>query len=295
MNSSVSSKPLIKAGWLRVLLYLLALMIVTGTVLTAFLLGAFKGNLDVSGLQEMMKGMNPGMIALILFTIALIITYVFRRWVDGKSFTSLGLEWKGHGRESAAGAALAIFIVSSSCLIIQLAGHLKWMDILFDPQSLFLAFGAVVLSAFYEELIFRGYVLNNLMDNLPNWLALSISSVLYMGFHWNPDGLFPVLNLLIMGGTTGLFYLYNRNLWFPVCFHAAWKFMAGPVLGFSNDPSSHTLLQASLQGNENITGGANGLQGSVILSTVSLLSAVALYFILQKKISPVSLPVPDRI
>jgi membrane protease YdiL (CAAX protease family) len=139
------------------------------------------------------------------------------------------------------------------------------------------------LSAFYEELIFRGYLLSNLMESFPKWLALVLSAVLFMGFHWNSSGLFPLLNMLIMGLITGLFYLYTRNLWFPFFFHAAWKFMAGPVLGFSNDPSSQSLLQTTVQGDENITGGASGLEGSVILTAVSLLSGVALYLMLQKK------------
>jgi membrane protease YdiL (CAAX protease family) len=295
MNLSVSSEPLVKAGWLRTLLYILALMLAAGTVLIAFILGMHKGNPDASGLQELMKGNNPALIVLILFILVLLITVVFRRWVDRKSFISLGLEIKGHGFEAMAGAALAVFIMGSSCLIIQATGHLKWMDILFDPKSLFLAFGTILLSAFYEELIFRGYILNNLMDSFPKWPALGISTLLFMVFHWNSAGLFPVLNVLMLGGITGLFYLYTRNLWFPICFHAAWKFMAGPVLGFSNDQTSQTLLQTSLQGNENITGGATGLQGSVILLSVSLFSAVALYFILQKKLSPKSQPVPGRI
>ena len=295
MNSSVLSKPLVSAGWLRALLYLGSVVIGAGVVLSAFILGLYKGNLNASALPEILKSIHPEMIVLIVFIVTLIITYLFRSRIDRKSFISVGLEWKGHGREAGAGAALAIFIICSSTLILQITGHLKWMDILFEPQSLFLALGTILLSAFYEELIFRGYILNNLMDSFPQWLALCISSLLFMGFHFSADGFIPMINMLIMGFITGLFYLYNRNLWFPVFFHTAWKFMAIPVLGFSNDPSSQALLQISLQGNENTTGGTAGLQGSVVLTAVSLLSAVTLYFILQKKINPLSQPIPGRI
>ena len=34
-------------------------------------------------------------------------------------------------------AALAIFIIGASSLILKATGHLKWMDIIFDPRALF--------------------------------------------------------------------------------------------------------------------------------------------------------------
>ena len=71
--------------------------------------------------------------------------------------------------------------------------------------------------------------------------------------------------------------------------------MVGPVLGFSGDESFQTLLQTEMNGDENITGGTNGLEGSVLLMAVSLLSLVVLYLFLQKKLSPGSQPAPGRI
>ena len=295
MNAFVSGKPLVKAGWLRALLYLLALVFASSGLLAGFVFASYKNNANGQGVKELMKGNYPPLMVLMFFVLTLIITYVFRRWIDRRSFISLGLETQGHGREAIAGAALGTFIVGSSCLICQLTGHLKWMDILFDPKSLFLAFGTILLSAFYEELIFRGYLLSNLMNSLPQWPALIITSVLFMAFHWDSSSLFPLLNVFLMGLITGLVYLHTRTLWFPLFFHLAWKFMAGPVLGFYNDPSSQSLLQATVQGNENITGGSSGLEGSLILTVVSLVSAVALFLILRQKISPKFQPVPDQI
>ena len=295
MSSSVSSKPLFKAGWLRVLFYILALVILAAAVLAFFILGLQKGNPDMSGLRDLSKGNLGAFIVLIFFVLTLGITHIFRRWVDRKSFESLGLGVKGKIGDAIAGGALALFIMGGSCLVIQVTGHLKWMDFIFDPKFQFIVFGTLGLSAFYEELIFRGYVLGNLLDSFPKWLALVVTSLLFMVFHWTSAGFFPLLNTLILGLITGVFYLYSRNLWFSVCFHWIWKFMAGPVLGFGDEPSSQSLLQSSLLGDENITGGTSGLQGSGVLTAISLLSAIALYLIMQKKLNLKSLPVPGRI
>jgi hypothetical protein len=295
MSKSVSINPPVKAGWLRVLIYFLVFLIVSGSGLVVYMLGVRKGSLDLRGFQELEKTGNLLPVTLILFITGLLLTYVFRRWVDRKPFISLGLDFNGHFREAIAGAALSVFIVCTSCLILKLTGHLKWMDIIFDPKSLFLAFGTILLAAFYEELVFRGYILNNLMDSFHKWPALFISAVLFMIFHWNSVGLFPLLNDLIMGLILGLNYIYTRNLWFSIFFHASWKFMIMPILGFAGEGSSQTLLQITLQGDENITGGTNGLEGSFILTAVCLLCGLAMYLMLQKKINPGSQPVPGQI
>ncbi len=133
------------------------------------------------------------------------------------------------------------------------------------------------------------------MDSFPKWLALLISAILFMIFHWTTLGFFPLVNMLIMGLILGLNYIYTRNLWFSICFHIGWKFMVGPVLGFSGDESFQTLLQTEMNGDENLTGGTNGLEGSVLFMAASLLSLIALYLFLQKKLNPGSQPAPGRI
>ncbi|HTB24843.1 MAG TPA: CPBP family intramembrane glutamic endopeptidase [Puia sp.] len=295
MNKSGSSKPLIKSGWLRALLYLVTLFLLITVFLSFFIIGLYKGKFDATTFQSLSQKENLWILILLLFLLTLIVSYVFRRWVDRKPFISLGLDFNDHGSEAIAGGMLAIFIISASSLLLKATGNLKWMEIIFDPRTLFLAFGSTVLVAFYEELIFRGYILNNLMDSFPKWLALMISAILFMIFHWSSLGFFPLVNMLIMGLILGLNYIYTRNLWFSICFHIGWKFMVGPVLGFSGDESFQTLLQTDLKGDENITGGTSGLEGSVLLTAVSLLSLIALYLFLQKKLSPGSQPAPGRI
>src|SRR5450432_627872 len=291
MNKSISSRPVIKAGWLRALLYIVALGLGAGITI-----GVYIATLPMSHLTtQILQSINPGVITLLLFVPALLITFIFRRWIDRKSFISLGLHLEGHVQEAMAGALFAIFIIGASSLLLKATGHLKWMDIIFDPRALFLTFGSILLIAFYEELIFRGYILNNLMDSFPKWLALLISALLFMIFHCNSAGFFPMLTTLIMGLIIGLNYLYTRSLWFSICFHTAWKYFEAPLLGFSGNESSQTLLQIDLHGDENITGGVNGLEGSVFLMTVSLLSLLTLYLLLQKKLNPRSQPVPGRI
>jgi membrane protease YdiL (CAAX protease family) len=298
MDKSGSFKPLIPQGWLRALLFLIAFGLLAGISLGIYLFVLHKGSPDKTGLENLMKGNNLLVTTAIIFAISLLLTFVFRHWVDRKSFISLGLDFSGHGGEAIAGGMLAIFIICASSLLLKATGHLKWMDIIFDSRALFLSFGSVIIISFYEELIFRGYILNNLLDSFPGWLALVISAFLFMIFHWTGQssiGFFTLANSLIMGLILGLNYMYSRNLWFSFCFHIAWKFMEGPAFGYSGDESFQTFLQPELNGDINITGGANGLEGSVILTAIALLSLIALYLFLKRKFNPRFQPAPGRI
>src|SRR5258707_7510622 len=243
MDKSGSFKPLIPQGWLRALLFIIAFGLAMGISLGVYLITLHKGSPDTADLANLMKGNNLLVTTAIIFALSLILTFVFRRWVDRKSFVSLGLDFNGYAGEAIAGGMLATFIICASSLLLKATGHLKWMDIIFDARALFLAFGSVVVISFYEELIFRGYILNNLMDSFPGWLALVISAFLFMLFHWTGQssiGFFTLANSLIMGLILGLNYMYSRNLWFSFCFHIAWKFMEGPAFGYSGDESFQT-------------------------------------------------------
>ncbi len=295
MSKSDTSRALIGSGWLRVLMYIVCLFLFVLLVVCILIFGFHKADFSSSGVQSLVRGDNLWIITIILFAVSLGVTYVFRRWVDRKSFISLGFSFYDRWREAIAGGALAVFIISAASLLLKATGNLKWTEIIFDPRTLFLAFGGVVLTEIAEELIFRGYVLNNLLTSFPKWIALSISAMLFMIFHWTTLGFFPLANSLVLGLILGLNYVYTRNLWFSICFHIGWKFMVGPVLGFSGDESFQTLLQTEMNGDESITGGKSGLEGSVLLLAVSLIVLIMLFLYLQRKFNPLSQPVPGRI
>jgi membrane protease YdiL (CAAX protease family) len=283
------------SGWLRVLAYIVCFLLTALIIISILVFGFHRAVFNSSGLQSFLKGDNLQITTVVFFIMSLGVTYVFRRWVDRKSFVSLGFNLDDRWREAAAGGTLAIFIISATSLLLMATGHLKWTEIIFDPKTLFLSFGSIILVAISEELIFRGYILNNLMASFSKWMALSISAVLFMIFHWTSLGFFPMAISLVLGFILGLNYIYSRNLWFSVCFHAGWKFMVGPILGFSGNESFQTLLQTEMNGDETITGGTYGIEGSVLLLTVSLLALITLFLFLQKKFNPLSQPVPNRI
>ena len=296
MKDNIVRKPLIRQGWLRVLVFIVSFLLLSGIALFMLLKFVFKQTTDFFETSYLVAG-NSYLFAFVVFLVSVLLTFIFRRWIDRKSFLSLGLDVHDRFHDAMAGLGLSVFIIGISSLFLQFSGYLKWTDIIYDPKNLFLSLGATILIAFFEELIFRGYILTNLMGSMSKWLALGISSLLFMVMEsFGPHaGFFSWINTLVMGLILGLNYIYTRNLLFSIFFHTGWLFVQGPLLGFTLNTPFPTLLQTELYGNENISGGVNGLQGSLVLLVVSLLGFAALYFFLQNKLRKLSQPVPDRI
>ena len=128
--------------------------------------------------------------------------------------------------------------------------------------------GMTIVAAFMEELLFRGILFRWIEALAGSWAALAITSALFGLAHiFNPNATWSS-SLAIMveaGMLLGGAYMLARNLWVPMGLHAAWNFTQGfifdvPVSG--ND--MHGLVQAKLSGPVLLSGGAFGLEASMI-------------------------------
>jgi membrane protease YdiL (CAAX protease family) len=67
------------------------------------------------------------------------------------------------------------------------------------------------------------------------------------------------------GGLLGGAYLLSGNLWLPIGLHAAWNFTEGFIFDVSVSGSDvHGLVQSKLSGPVILSGGAFGLEASMI-------------------------------
>ncbi|MDP4131780.1 MAG: CPBP family intramembrane metalloprotease [Bacteroidota bacterium] len=288
MTTTGTLRPRIHAGWLRVLIFCVAylLLILAGVFVMSLIIHRVKG--EAADADQLMKGELLWAVILAIFAGSLAIVYIFRRWVDRKPFLSLGLKYRKHGADAVAGVSLAVSMLGLATLILRATGHLKWTDIIFDGRTLFIALINLLFVAVYEEVVFRGYILGNLMESFNPWASLAISAGLFTVFHLANPGFdfFSVVNLFAFGLLLGMNYIYTRNLWFAISFHFAWNFLEGPVMGYPvSGIHFGTLLQTEMKGDDNITGGTFGLEGSFIVMAICILAILALYFILQRKFS----------
>lgn len=260
------------------LLFLIAYIVCVAAMSVALV------TLILSGVLKLTLDANT-MLGLICFTslISLVLVAVFRLYIDKRSIRSLGL--LPFSKDGYVGLLLSMALLGCGTLLLYFNGNLHWLDLSFDAGPFFMAIPVLVLAVFAEELVFRGYILGNLLESGNKWYALLISAVLFALAHISNTSLNGValLNLLLAGILLGLNYIYTKNLWFGILFHFGWNFFQGPVLGYDvSGLGLPHLLELEMSGNPLLTGAAFGFEGSLI-ATMLLLTAILLMYLAFEK------------
>ena len=293
MSDQAIKNPVLRPGWLRVVIFCISFCVLTLLIAIPVVVTVAGVSIDdmkaqpVATLSGLLSGNYLWLMVLLEFAIAVVSVGVFRLLVDRRSLGSLGWGLEAFPGEAMTGLFLGPALLGISALLMMASGHLEWVDINFDPSSLFVSLGLMGLIAFSEEMVFRGYILGNLLDSFANkWVALILSGILFSAFHFTNPGIHTLafVNLFLAGLLLGINYIYTRNLWFSFLFHLSWNFFQGPILGFKvSGLSLPALLVAEPKGDLFITGGDFGLEGSILNTTVSVIALCVLALLFERK------------
>jgi membrane protease YdiL (CAAX protease family) len=189
---------------------------------------------------------------------------------------TLGLPLRFAPREISIGAGCAVVLIGSADLLIMLLTPLRHVRGPGFPFTETLT--TYVPAVLHEELVFRGYPYQ-LLRRFNRTFAIAGSSLLFAALHLGNDDVtaLALLNILLGGIILALAYERYRRLWMPIGLHFAWNIMSGPILGYdvSGFTSQRSVLRAIVVGPPMLTGGAFGVEGSVLLTCVEL-AAIAL-------------------
>ena len=203
-----------------------------------------------------------------------LLTIIFRKFLDRKSIRSLGFGAESKQLRPLTGLASAISILGLTAMTLFFSGLINWHEQEIAFTGFVLMFVAILLVSFTEEMMYRGYILNNLLEALPRWQALALSAAIFSLAHITNPGQSPmaVINIFLGGLIMGLTYMHNRRLWFPFLFHAGWNLFQGPVMGFRvSGIEVPALFELEVAGPSWLTGGGFGLEGSLVLGIFLLI------------------------
>lgn len=217
---------------------------------------------------------------------------LFTRTLDKRPFGSAGMAPVGRWKQE-----LALGLVVGTMMILAVAGmewalgaaRFSWSGAEWKVLGLWGGGGFVVLAfaAANEEIIFRGYPFQRLVESIGATGAIMILSVLFGGIHLgNPNSTWVgAANTALVGVPFSVAYLRTRTLWLPFGMHFAWNFVLGFVLGLpvSGISSSVSLLRAEASGSEFLTGGSYGPEAGILATAVILIATG--YLAISKSIS----------
>jgi membrane protease YdiL (CAAX protease family) len=223
----------------------------------------------------------------IMLVAAFLVTFLFCKFIHGETLSGIGLgafaaRWKDllWGLLYGMAAIVAGFLICVATGLVEITGvHI--------PADIFYVFVTMIVVAVTEELLFRGYVLRRFMTVYNKYVALAVSSALFMLMHGFNDHLnvLPLVNLFLAGVLLGIYYLYTQNLWFSIGLHFTWNFFQGSVCGFavSGTDTGSIIFQQPVADMDWLTGGAFGFEGSALCSVICILMTLAIYFQYRNK------------
>ncbi len=225
-----------------------------------------------------------------LLAAALLLSWFFLRAFDGRGFRALGL-WTTPGWTKQLGIGMALgALLQMGVAILLLATHAihytrngpwnaHFIHLLAANLWLFLLAGA------FEEVAFRGYAFQRLIDATSPAAAVIISSTVFGLAHLgNPaSSFFSTVNTILAGIVLALPYIRTGKMWTQIGLHWTWNFFLGPIISLpvSGIHFGPTLFAPHLTGPVWWTGGNYGPEGGAVVTVMSLCAIPWILWTLQ--------------
>mgnify|MGYP000485353600 CR=1 FL=1 len=226
---------------------------------------------------------------IIMFGVALI----YWKLIEKKPLSKMGLT-KRFGNYFI-GAAIGIVLLFVSVCAIIVTGNIEFHG-LFKNADIFmiiLLLGGFIVQGATEEILCRGIALHTLKEKTPTWLAIAVSTVLFIIPHWSSlfdggaiYGVIGVANLVLISIIFSLLTIRFKSIWVACGLHSFWNAILYCVLGLNlsgNDETVTAVFNMQSLGENIWNGGVYGIEASVITTVVLALAATMILYMSRKE------------
>lgn len=206
-------------------------------------------------------------------------------WLRKESLSKAGIEFNFRAfRLLQAGLLFGLIQMAIIVAVMWITGSVSFeLNINRSLDVLLVGFYVFLFAAIMEEMLFRGFLFQRLMDGIGIWPAQIGMALLFAIGHWsNPEMEGPTLiwasiDIGLGAILWGLALIRTGSLALPIGMHLGWNWSQGNLFGFAVSGHGHEgWLQPTVTNNpEWLTGGAFGPEATVVAVVVDLL-AIAL-------------------
>ena len=269
-------------GWYRVLLIVLPYFFIVG--LFQFI-GILIAGIDLSQDYPEKTAFQKLIISWFNLLGTFLVIWIFMEYVEKEKFIQLGFHIKNRIKDILIGIILGALIMGAGYLLLYFWGEIQFERVLFNFTDLTLIFLHFLIVALVEEVLFRGYILRNLMISFDKYIALIVSSCLFSLMHgFNPNiSSFSLMGLFLAGMLLGATYIFTKNLWFPIALHFSWNLFQS-LLGFNvSGQDAYSIVEHQTREANLFNGGAFGFEGSYLSIIVQLILIVGIIYYYNRK------------
>ena len=212
--------------------------------------------------------------------------YVWRRYcaiIEKRD--AYELSGRGSIPEFLLGVLIAVSIVGTTVLVLYLSGIYS-IDHRNGIQVLVWSFGVYMSGSLMQELIARLIIFRLTEEWLGTWVAIVVSAVAFGVAHAaNPNQ--TAMSTFTLVITSFVFigpFLLTRRVWMVLGVHFGWNFIQTGIFGMSNSGIPIPgWITPSIDGPVWLTGGAVGIENSVLTVGLALLVSVILFIAVRKR------------
>lgn len=191
------------------------------------------------------------------------------------------------------GLIIGSLLMILPAVLLTFFGLVKWnlnefnFSILFDGITLFLSV------AIAEELLFRGFIFQRLIQSFGKWPAQLLIAALFLLTHINNPGMNGIvkimasINIFIASILFGITYQKTKGLFMPIGLHFMANFMQGTLLGFGVSGNKESSISKPIFNDVPVwlSGGEFGIEAS--LFGLIVLIGITVYMLINNRFKSV--------
>ena len=216
--------------------------------------------------------------------IVIILIWLFMKFIDKQPLIEIGFQTQGRLKEINYGILFGLFIMAFAFVFLSTIGEIVFLSYSLDFNQILLSIALFIGVSFFEEIIFRGYMLKNLLESFNPFVALLISSLFFSLIHAsNPNVTsLGLCNIFLAGIFLGVSYVFTKNLWFPIALHFSWNFFQA-MFGFKvSGLDSYSIIEFMIPDNNMINGGEFGFESSILSIIVLFVGTIMIWNYFKK-------------
>jgi uncharacterized protein len=216
----------------------------------------------------------------IIILIVTVVCQLLRRKPQTEWLGKINLNWF---KEFFIGLGIGAALMILPALTLTVFGYVHWQLNTFSFFSIIPGIALMASVAFAEELLFRGFIFQRLIDAFGKWPAQLLLGGLFLLTHLNNPGMtgftsfLASINIFIASLLFGMAYLKTKSLALPIGLHFMANLTQGVILGFGvSGENSTSLFKPIFSNSPNwLTGGMFGLEASIFGLLVLVATTVA--------------------
>lgn len=213
--------------------------------------------------------------------------------IEKKPLSKMGLT--KHFGNYFIGAIVGVILLALSVAVIVFTGNIEYHGVFenVDVLMILLLFGGFIIQGATEEILCRGIVLHTLKEKTSVWIAIAVSTVLFIIPHWSSlfdggtvYGVVGVANLVLISVIFSLLTIRFQSIWAACGLHSFWNAILYSILGLNlsgKDETVTAIFNMQSVGKNIWNGGEYGIEASIITTVVLALASALIWYMNRKK------------